>query len=347
MNLDDFKEPWQQRQRDLGHQVDHVIKAVRSRMTWFDRVIWLRDLRESVVALLLIVWFGYEVYRNPAWITKLGFLLGILACAMIVVILNWVRITGREARPGHSLQDYCTAELARVDRQIWLLKHINWWYTGPLYVAVTIAMLGIMAPPKILIFLVTMLLPMAVFIHWLNQVAVRNELMPLRNDLASAMNVTEDDTMVQEGSTFPVSEPVQPNRKRVALCVVGWVALVLIGAYSFEQVSVDNDAPKVSPFTDLQFDNDRILVTYGDRTYQWLEIDGLKVEDIVTTCKWRFGSLWQKRIAEDLVFVLWQMDHYPGSTVSLRLLDLETQQDFIVPDAPMTSENRSAIYRRS
>ena len=101
--------------------------------------------------------------------------------------------------------------------------------------------------------------------------------------------------------------------------------------------------PKLSPFTDVQFEGGQVIVTYDGQTCQWLELDALKVEDIVTSSKKQFRGQWQKRIREDLVEVLWGMNHKPGNMVKLRLLHLKTKRDFVVENAPMTEANRKAI----
>jgi hypothetical protein len=105
----------------------------------------------------------------------------------------------------------------------------------------------------------------------------------------------------------------------------------------------NNAPPKLSPFTAVRFEDEQVIVAYDGQTYQWLELNGIKVEDIVTSSKKQFGGQWQKRISEDLVELLWGMGHQPGNTVKLRLLDLKTKQDFVVDNAPMTEENRYAI----
>ena len=104
--------------------------------------------------------------------------------------------------------------------------------------------------------------------------------------------------------------------------------------------------PKLSPFTDVQFEGEKVFVTYEGQTFQWLELEGLKVEDIVTSAKKQFRERWQKRISEDLVDVLWGMNHKPGNTVKLRLLDLPTEHVSVVENVPMTETNRSAIYMK-
>ena len=106
-------------------------------------------------------------------------------------------------------------------------------------------------------------------------------------------------------------------------------------------------APRVSPFTEVCFDDEQVIVTYDGQTYQWLELDGFKVEDIVASSKLQFGDNCQKSVAENLVDVLWRMDHRPGDTVKLRLLELETKQDVVIANAPMTKENRFAVSWKS
>ena len=101
--------------------------------------------------------------------------------------------------------------------------------------------------------------------------------------------------------------------------------------------------PKLSPFTAVRFENEQVIVGYDGQTYQWLELNGIKVEDIVASSRKQFGEQWQKRISEDLVELLWGMGHRPGDKVELRLRDLKTNRDVDVENARMAEENRYAI----
>lgn len=116
-----------------------------------------------------------------------------------------------------------------------------------------------------------------------------------------------------------------------------------VGQVTGAEPSEQGAPPKLSPFTKIQFEGEQVIVVYDGKTYQWLELNGIKVEGIVASAKKQFGERWQKRISEDLVELLWSMDHQPGNSVKLRLLDLKTKRDFIVENAPMTKENRDAI----
>lgn len=345
MKLDDFKEPWQERQRELDHQVDHVVKAVRTRMSSFDRSIWLRDLRETLVAVGVAIWFGYAFVLHEQWVAKLGAAIVVLASLVIIVVLNWTRLTGRFARPGQTLRDYCNDELSRIDRQIWLLRNINWWYTGPIFLGVTIERMGVLSPAMLLIFVSTILFPMAWFVHWVNQFSVRTQLVPLRNELADVQELEHaDSTVVDADELFADSEIVQPNWRRITLVGIAWATLFGLGGFLHQRLGVNDDAPKISPFTEVRFDDERVIVTYEKQEYQWIEVDEIQVESMISAAKWRFGFVWQKRIAEDMVDVLWGMGHRPKETVRLRLKDLKTGEVLEIAEALMTGDNRSAVY---
>ena len=113
---------------------------------------------------------------------------------------------------------------------------------------------------------------------------------------------------------------------------------------SERQSSPRQDYVKASPFTDVRFSGERVIVTYAGQAYQWLEVDEVKVEEIVAWSRRRFGSNWQMRVAEDLVEVLHSMGHQPGGTVQLRLRDLQTDEDLFIDAAPITEQNRAQVY---
>ena len=113
-----------------------------------------------------------------------------------------------------------------------------------------------------------------------------------------------------------------------------------------KEMLTKNEPPKLSPFTDVRFSQDRVMVTYEKSEYEWLGFDDLDVTDIVASAKKQFGDLWKKRVAEDLVEVLWGMGHHPGNTAKLRLLSTETKQERIVWKAAMTKENRREVHHK-
>lgn len=87
-------------------------------------------------------------------------------------------------------------------------------------------------------------------------------------------------------------------------------------------------------------------MTYEGHEYEWLELDGFTVKEIVSSSKNQFGDSWQKRFAEDLVEVLWGMGHRPSDTVRLRLKDRATKEEQVIAAAAMTKENHRSLYHK-
>jgi len=108
----------------------------------------------------------------------------------------------------------------------------------------------------------------------------------------------------------------------------------------------NNTAMMVSPFTAVRFDGDNVLVTYAGAEYQLSAINEVATADILQFSRDAYHEGWQKRIAEDLLVVLGEMGHpVDGNKVSLSLIDPATGQRKDIPEARMTSENRSLIHR--
>jgi serine/threonine-protein kinase len=169
----------------------------------------------------------------------------------------------------------------------------------------------------------------------------------LRDRILSAdqIRVRDDDfadlaalnrTLRQEDETIRVYELIKRKDPKDAERLKYWLPVI----------DPRQEVLKLSPFTDVQFEGEKVFVTYDGKTFQWLELDGLTVEEIITSAKRQFGRKWQKRVSEDLVEVLWGMNHEPGQTVKLRLIDLPTQLEYVVEGAPMTAENRFSVYMK-
>ena len=103
---------------------------------------------------------------------------------------------------------------------------------------------------------------------------------------------------------------------------------------------------RLSPFTDVVFKGkDRIVIEFQKKQYELVSIDNLTTKKILDSARKQFGGLWMKRFAEDLVEVMAGAGKPTGKTVKLVLRDLKTGKTRTVAKAPMTRENRSAVYR--
>ena len=101
---------------------------------------------------------------------------------------------------------------------------------------------------------------------------------------------------------------------------------------------------KLSPFTEVACDEDKALVTFSGKRYELVSIDGLATKQILDFCRKTYSVRWEKRFAEDLVEVMSGMGEKVGSSVNLVLKELDTNKAITIPDAPMTADNRRAVW---
>lgn len=187
MNLDELKPAWKKQQADLGNnRVDDLAKLVRSKGRWLDKTLLRRDLVESAACVLAICLFGPSFFTATTVIGKIGVALIVFAAIEIMVVLNATR-AWRPTEPHVSLGDFTRERISQVDRQIFLLKNVNWWYSGPILVGCSLISLG-RDPLGIALVSLVLFLLMGWFLHWLNQRAVRTQLMPLRKELVAALD---------------------------------------------------------------------------------------------------------------------------------------------------------------
>ncbi len=135
--------------------------------------------------------------------------------------------------------------------------------------------------------------------------------------------------------------------KYLAMAVI--VMMVTVGAVRFARlhtppISRLQTPPKLSPFTQVDFEGDKIFVEFNNISYEWIGIDDIPVSKVTASSKKQFRDLWRKRITEDLVEVLWGMGHYPGKTVKLHLHDTQENTETTIAAAPMTRANRQSMY---
>ena len=187
MNLDDLKSAWKKQQDQLnGEHVDDLAKLVRSKGRWLDKTLLRRDLVESVVAVLVIFVFG-RTFFSATLLGKIGVALIILAAIEIIVVLNVTRAWRPTRKHDSSLGDFTKERIGQVNRQIFLLRNINWWYSGPILLGCALISFG-SDPLRSALIQCVFLLLFGWFIYWLNQRAVRTQLLPLRTELTAALD---------------------------------------------------------------------------------------------------------------------------------------------------------------
>jgi RNA polymerase sigma factor (sigma-70 family) len=115
--------------------------------------------------------------------------------------------------------------------------------------------------------------------------------------------------------------------------------------YEREPDPVARPSLRLSPFTHVKYDGDKVLVTYDGADYELAGVNSLSTAQMLAFCHETYKDQWQKRFGEDLVIVLSDMGHpiTADKTVGLTLVDSKTGETKTIEHAVMTPENRQAV----
>ena len=211
MNLDDFKSDWKEQHNELAKdRFDTLDADMASHVTRFESAIRRRDLIETAAAVFVVVFFGVFLWFVPCpTIMQVGIGIIILGVIEAVAVMHWTRHRDEQPKQDLPLLDYCTAEIKRVDRQIQLLRSVNWWYSGPMLLGCCVMIYGMLSSiPELpghiyygfMVAFYACFLAAGYFIYRINAKAVESELVPIRNDLVELVQSREDDLPESDGN---------------------------------------------------------------------------------------------------------------------------------------------------
>jgi hypothetical protein len=203
MNPDDIKHAWQTQTSRTRLTIDAelLLKEVRRNEQYLTAMIYWRDFREVGISLLMVpFWIYLGVKQSSPW----TWYLAVPALLWIAgyLLVDRTRHKRQPPEPGEPLLQRVQSSLAQVERQIWLLRRVLWWYLLPLslpflafFAQVTwqersggwltaLAASGVIAVGVIAF----------AGVYWLNQYAVRAELEPRRKELATLLISLEEES---------------------------------------------------------------------------------------------------------------------------------------------------------
>lgn len=121
---------------------EEVLTMVQNRLRKFDRMIYMRNLRESAASLFVsgvFFWMALDI-REP-WQRAGSWILVVSGLFITFTLIRSGR-TGRAPDAGGKLTDYVSALMNRYDRQIRLLKNVKYWYLLPMYAGLVSLTIG-------------------------------------------------------------------------------------------------------------------------------------------------------------------------------------------------------------
>lgn len=202
MNPDDFQQAWRASspQSHLSINSDLLIQDLRRRQLQFEYMTVARDIREVVVALIMVpVWLFLGWAWSLHWTWYLG-IPGMIFVAAFIVVDRRVH-SQRPPEPTAPIREQIAHALVQIEHQIWLLRNVFWWYILPIALPCA-AFFGQNAWElrtrgweNALVTLVVTAISGGIFgfVYWLNQKAVRCTLEPRRQELETLLSSLGDE----------------------------------------------------------------------------------------------------------------------------------------------------------
>ncbi len=361
MNPDNFQEAWraQSSQTRVTVNADLLLQEVQRSQSNFRSMIFWRDFREVVVAMVMLpIWFvmGYALSLPWTWYLTVPALLWVMG----FIFVDRMRHPQKAPGPGDSLLTSAKDSLAQVEHQIWLLRNVAWWYLLPFTVSILaffihvswrtyhswLEFLGTATTSSFFLFAVYG------FIYWLNQYAVRKQLEPQRQELLALLTSLNDESKRGVTGEYPIlmgANRKKCSRRRLIVATILFFAILFIGVptilYTAKYIDTrfGDEYPKLSPFSAVRWEDAQPNVEVDGTWYKLVSLDGIPTPEIVAFSQENYGGKWQKRFEEDLVELLTRMGHPPDDTVTLVVQTLDTSETRTLEDVPMTWANRKAI----
>jgi CubicO group peptidase (beta-lactamase class C family) len=226
MHDEALKQLWQQQRFDAPPRFsgEEQIAAMKRKMKKFDRTIFWRDSRESLAAIFVIAWFGVMFFKVPALMPRIGCAIIVLAGAFVC----WYPISRKrrvaKTAPDAPVAETLRCELQKVEVQIRLLRSVLWWYLLPLGVGVLVFYFGLQPSRSSKLGFSVFVAALYGFIYWLNQHAVKKQLLPLKHEIEASLPF--DKPMAQAG---PEKKNILPKTIAVIALCLGFAAMLLFG----------------------------------------------------------------------------------------------------------------------
>ena len=233
--LNDLKEIWNSQEGVSLTRSQKIEAQFGNRSNRLRSKILTRDIVESVAAGVLVVPLSIGLFYANSKLEWWGILTLLLACCVIPLVLWWGR-RQTNASLQLSFVESLEQEIAFLQRQVFLLSNVYWWYILPIYAGVALMAIGV---GGLNIFVMAYLLNTALLCEMLrlmNVTAAEDALWPalehyqkMRNMLNHdpAGNELDDDQLAMEAQQLlDVDRPAGRHWK--AIVMVGGAALLLV-----------------------------------------------------------------------------------------------------------------------
>jgi hypothetical protein len=192
MSLDDVRQSWQTEvNRPVSSiEMQQVLDGVQQRYSGLERSVHWRDMREILAVVVVVAAFAgmWPLYRSSL-VGILGVLVIILGGVTIVCVLMMAR-KPKSLPLNASVLEFSRQRLAWLDGQIHLLQTVGWWYVAPLSLGCLLVSWGLSGGDRLVFSMMVLLtVSVAIVVVYLNKLAIKRELQPVREEVARLIEV--------------------------------------------------------------------------------------------------------------------------------------------------------------
>jgi hypothetical protein len=195
---DDLEQLWKTQPVDPAVKGEEMRKIILTKTEKFDRTIRRRNIRETVAAAMVAIFFTYIAWGQRNGIDRAGSII-LVASSLWIIYYMWRRgAEPPDPNPDQTLEGYQRALVRKYDHQIRLLRNVKFWYLAPMYVGLLIVSAGLLkervekgSPIGLAVLYPLVYTLVFAGIWWMNEVYAVRKLERMRAQVTSAIEEAE------------------------------------------------------------------------------------------------------------------------------------------------------------
>ena len=188
MKEEDIKKIWQEQPTSVRIGGNEVVLSLQQELEKFEKRIRIRDIREIVIGIAVIIFFGVALLNVPYPGAKIGAAIIIVGCINIIYRLRRAQKQRPSENPLQDIRSNLLREKEKIETQISLLKTVWRWYLLPLMVGVILFYVSFPQPITAKVLYVAAVCLLYGGIWWVNHYAANRYLLPLQNKVEKMLN---------------------------------------------------------------------------------------------------------------------------------------------------------------
>lgn len=140
---DDLEQLWKTQPVDPAVKGEEMRKIILTKTEKFDRTIRRRNIRETVAAAIVAIFFAYIAWGQRNAIERAGSFIIVAGALWIIYYMRRHGTEPPDPNPDQTLEGYQRALVRKYDHQIRLLHKVKFWYLAPLYVGLLTGSAGL------------------------------------------------------------------------------------------------------------------------------------------------------------------------------------------------------------